>query len=316
MTNLTIASNKLSTAEVQSVQKLRVRMLDENDLALPTAITKAASKQTFYTIKLLVDPERVTDAYRAYAYFRWVDDSLDAPVAQQSNRVSFLEHQQMIIDCAYQGHWPSLLTAEERMVVELIRTDREQNSGLQDYIRHMLAVMEFDAYRRGKLISAHELATYTRHLAVAVTEAMHYFIGHNDSAPCGEARYFAVTAAHITHMLRDTCDDVAAGYYNIPQEFLLEHGIDATEVNSDAYREWVKNRVELARTYFKAGRDALAQANRRCRIAGYAYMARFEGVLDAIEREGYRLRAAYPELKHLGGMLKMSWSVLGGLVRA
>ena len=43
-----------------------------------SSITKAASKQTYYTIRFLVDRERVDDAYRAYGYFRWVDDVLDA----------------------------------------------------------------------------------------------------------------------------------------------------------------------------------------------------------------------------------------------
>ena len=43
---------------------------------LAPSITKTASKQTYYTIRFLVDRERVADAYRAYAYFRWVDDTL------------------------------------------------------------------------------------------------------------------------------------------------------------------------------------------------------------------------------------------------
>ncbi len=48
-------------------------------------ITKAASKQTYYTIRFLVDRERVADAYRAYAYFRWVDDTLDSiPISRRS----------------------------------------------------------------------------------------------------------------------------------------------------------------------------------------------------------------------------------------
>jgi phytoene/squalene synthetase len=46
---------------------------------LAPSITKAASKQTYYTVRFLVDHERVADAYRAYAYFRWVDDTLDDP---------------------------------------------------------------------------------------------------------------------------------------------------------------------------------------------------------------------------------------------
>ena len=45
---------------------------------LASAITKVASRQTYYTIRFLVDRERVDDAYRAYGYFRWVDDVIDA----------------------------------------------------------------------------------------------------------------------------------------------------------------------------------------------------------------------------------------------
>ncbi|MGA8393069.1 MAG: hypothetical protein WB775_13160, partial [Burkholderiaceae bacterium] len=41
-------------------------------------------------------------------------------------------------------------------------------------------------------------------VATAVTEALHTFIGHNQDTPRDETRYLAATAAHITHMLRDT----------------------------------------------------------------------------------------------------------------
>jgi large subunit ribosomal protein L18 len=44
---------------------------------LAASITKAASKQSYYTIRFLVDRDRMDDAYRAYAYFRWVDDIID-----------------------------------------------------------------------------------------------------------------------------------------------------------------------------------------------------------------------------------------------
>ena len=48
-----------------------------SDPVLAASITQAASKQTYYTIRFLVDDWLVDDAYRAYAYFRWVDDWLD-----------------------------------------------------------------------------------------------------------------------------------------------------------------------------------------------------------------------------------------------
>jgi phytoene/squalene synthetase len=145
---------------------------------------------------------------------------------------------------------------------------------------------------------------------------MHYFIGHDVPAPRGGARYLAVKGAHIAHMLRDTFEDVAAGYFNIPREYLEAHDISPLDVTGDAYRAWVRDRVALARACFRAGRDHLARVRSiRCRIAGYAYMARFEGVLRAIAREGYRLRPAYPERRRPGAILRMIWTVLTGVPR-
>jgi phytoene/squalene synthetase len=175
----------------------------------------------------------------------------------------------------------------------------------------MMAVMAFDASRRGRLISQAELDQYTYLLAKAVTEALHYFIGHNCTPPQIEARYLAATAAHITHMLRDTIEDTALGYYNIPGEYLHTYQLEPQEVDSQPYRAWVQSRVQLARRYFKTGQCYLAQVqNLRCRLAGYLYMARFETVLDAIERDGYQLRPVYPEGKTTRAGLRMGWSIL------
>src|SRR5512144_2866176 len=244
--------------------------------SLASAITKVASKQTYYTIRFLVDRERVADAYRAYAYFRWVDDTLDtgdfALNRVEGQRMAFLERQKSLLEKCYRGESLPDATAEENMLIELVRGDREKNSGLQSYLRNMMQVMDFDAKRRGRLISQAELNEYTRWLASAVTEAMHYFIGHGRFSPHDETRYLAVTAAHITHMLRDTYDDVQAGYYNIPREVVESAHMQPQHIHHQAYRRWVQSRIQLAREYFNAGRDYLARVEEpRCRLAGLAY---------------------------------------------
>jgi phytoene/squalene synthetase len=289
--------------------------------SLAAAITWAASKQTYYTVRLLVDRDRRDDAYRAYAYFRWVDDHLDEGGLSAAERMAFVERQGRLVEELYRGGSPETispesLSAEERMLATLVKHDREPDSGLQSYIRHMMAVMAFDAERRGRLISEAELRAYTRWLAVAVTEALHYFIGSRCGAPRCEFRYLAAMGAHVTHMLRDTLEDVEAGYVNIPREAVEAAGIRPDDVDSPACRAWVKRRVELARNHFRAGRAYLERVeNPRCRLAGYAYMARFESVLDAIERDGYRLRAAYPECKTLRAALEMGRAMVAGAVR-
>jgi phytoene/squalene synthetase len=270
-------------------------------------ITKAASKQTYYTIWFLVDRARVEDAYRAYAYFRWVDDVLDADTGSMSERMAFLERQTSLLESCYEGEPQRDANDQENMLVELVQHDQEKNSDLQAYLRNMMRVMDFDTRRRGRLISQVELNEYTRWLATAVTECMHYFIGHGTFSPCDETRYLAVSAAHIIHMLRDTYDDSRAGYYNIPREVLEAHAIGPQDVHSAAYRLWVKSRVQLAREYFEAGRSYYRRVKSSShRLAAFAYIARFEWLMEAIEREGYLLRPQYNERIQMGTGLKMS----------
>ncbi|MCI0519689.1 MAG: squalene/phytoene synthase family protein [Chloroflexi bacterium] len=285
--------------------------------ALAAAITRAASLQTYYTIRLFVDRPRVADAYRAYAYFRWVDDVLDEPgsALDAPARAAFIQRQKALLDACYRRAAPGGLCAEERMLADLAANDPEKNSGLQIYLRNMMDVMLFDAARRGRLVSQAELDEYTRKLAVAVTEALHYFIGHDDPTSFHPNRYLAVTGAHVIHMLRDAVEDVQAGYINIPAEALAARGIAPHEVNSPAHRQWVCSRIELARGCFQAGRECTAQVRSLLlRLAGYAYTARFEWMLRAIQRDGYRLRADYPQRKSLSAALWMAWRVLIGLL--
>jgi len=285
------------------------------DSFLAPSITKAASQQTYYTIRCLVDRERVADAYRAYAYFRWVDDVLDAESGSGLERSVFVERQKSLLEKCYRGEPPCDAEIHEMMLVELIRRDNEKNSGLQSYLRNMMAVMSFDAGRRGRLVTQIELNEYTRLLASAVTEAMHYFVGHSCYSPQNETRYLAVSAAHITHMLRDTYDDVRAGYFNIPREVLDANHITPQDVQSDVYRVWVRNRVRLARAYFKAGREYLNQVrNLRCRLAGFMYAARFEWLLDTIEKEDFYLRPQYDERKSFSTGVRMSLNTLSSIV--
>ena len=285
-----------------------------------SSITKAASKQTYYTIRFLADRDRVEDAYRAYGYFRWVDDILDRREPpggrdEAAQRITFLERQKSLLEKCFQGGSFPDTTIEEQMLVALAQSRDEKSSGLHSYLHHMMQVMDFDTRRRGRLISQVELNEYTRWLATAVTEAIHYFIGRDGYTPGDETRYLAVSAAHITHMLRDTFEDAEVGYYNIPREVIESNHIARLDVQTDAYRAWVKGRVQLARDYFKAGKAYFARVeNLRCRLACFAYIARFEWLLDTIEREGYRLRPQYPERKSTRIGLWIGWLTLSSMI--
>ena len=290
---------------------------------LASEITKAASKQTYYTIRFLVDRPLVDDAFRAYAYFRWVDDAVDAGITrgwvrddpQRLARARFLARQRSLLEACLNGEAPDDVDDHESMLIDLVRHADGGDGGLSTYLRNMLLVMEFDVGRRGRLISSAELDDYTRWLATAVTEAMHHFIG-NRSSPRDddEGRYLAVSGAHVVHMLRDTCADVAAGYYNVPREVLTASSLGPGDVHWDAYRAWVRERAELARRDFAGGRAYFRRVpSARHRLAGLGYIARFEALLDVIERDDYRIRPAYRVRPGLGAWLGLAWRMASSL---
>jgi phytoene/squalene synthetase len=273
---------------------------------LARRITWAASKQSYLTARLLADPGLADDCLRAYAYFRWADDTIDLALQTLEARTAFIDRQRTLIDRLYQHDHPSGLTPEEDMLADLIEHDRGHKGGLRSFIENFMAVIEFDAYRRGKPISQKELAGYTACLGTAVMDGLLYFIGNGHTYPRTTKRTLAVIGAHLTHMLRDTLEDLPAGFINIPAEEITARRIDLDRPESEPFRQWVQVQVQAARACLGAGKSYIDSLDvLRARLAGVWYCARFDCVLDAIERDGYVLRRDYPERKCLAAWLNM-----------
>lgn len=281
---------------------------------LARAITWSGSKQAYYTARLMVDRDLRDDFFRAYAYFRWADDMVDSPnigapsSRSDEQRIAFVRRQCRLGDLLYRGEQPDELTPEEELVAQLIAHDAGENNGLESFIRNMLAVIEFDAYRKGKLVSQQELTWYSQRVAQSVTDGIQYFIGNSHLYSDGDGRYAAAIGAHITHLLRDTKHDTADGFINIPREYLKAIDIGPGDVDSPPYRAWVRERVEQARQHFEEGRRYLDRLRiLRCKIVGHWYCARFERVLETIEQDEYYLRSEYEERRILASWLRIFW---------
>lgn len=272
---------------------------------LARSITRNSSKQSYYTALLMVDKGMEDDCCRAYAYFRWADDVIDEGCQTQFQRLAFIQRQTDLVNGLCKGQQFDDLTPEEKLIADLIDSERDESCKLRSYVRNFLAILEFDAERKGRLISQDELVWYSERLGVAVTDAIQHFIGHDQPYPDDERRYLAATAAHIVHMLRDLLGDIQEGYINIPREYFSEQGIAPQDIASPALRAWVRGQVKLARLYFAEGKEYLDDLDvLRCKLAGHLYCLRFEGVMDAIEKDGYTLRAEYGERHKLGTILK------------
>jgi phytoene/squalene synthetase len=233
---------------------------------------------------------------------------IDVTAKSDEERRSFMANQSQLIDKLYENKPVADLLPEEDILHDLINNDRGENSGLQSFIRNMFAIIEFDAHRKGRLISAEELDWYVNTLGKSVTDGLLYFIGNVSPYPDAENRYQAGIAAHISHLLRDTGQDNRDGFHNIPGEYLEQKKIKQDDIDQPAYKDWVSKRVKTARVMFTEGKKYLDELEvLRCKIVGYWYCARFEVVLDTIEGDGYRLRDEYHERRQIRTWLKIVW---------
>ena len=190
---------------------------------LARTITWNSSKQTYFTARLLVDQGMTDDCFRAYSYFRWADDVIDEECQTQAERLAFIQRQIDLVDGLCKGEQIGDLAPEEQLIADLIDHQRGESCKLRSYVRNFLAILEFDAGRKDRLITQEELVWYSERLGVAVTDCIQHFIGHEHPYPEDERRYLAATAALIVLML----SDIQEGYINIPCEYLTEQGFSS-----------------------------------------------------------------------------------------
>ncbi len=266
-----------------------------NDTAkLARQITWNNSKQTYFIGRLMVDRNLVDDFYRAYAYLRWIDDIIDEVAQTDEERTDFIKRQRKLVNSIFEDVTGSDFKPEEMILVNLVRNNIALKKGLESFIKNVFAIIEFDAQRKGQPINKKDLDWYIECLGKAVIDGLQYFIGNNHDYPTTANRHLASTAAHITHLLRDTMEDIANGFINIPKEYLEKHPFNLSDPSRPEFTIFVKERVLLARAYFRDGKKYIDNLSiLRCKIVGYLYCTRFEHILKTIERDNYILRPGY-----------------------
>lgn len=282
---------------------------------LAREITKKSGLETYYIIKFLADKHKVNDAYKAYAYFRWLDDQIDENLKNRKDKQKFIKRQKTIIELSYRRKKPAIVHPQERMITELIENDSKPNSKLKSYIMNFFSIIAFDAGRKDKIIPEKKLNWYSETIGKAATDCILYFIGNNISYTESTDQYKAASAAHIVHSLRDLKHDLKTGYINIPKEFLEKNKSDITNISDYELIPWVKNRTGLAKRYFESGKKYIKKLpNPKCKLAAILYCLRFEPLIFIIEKDKYILRENYNNRLNIMSCLKTAVAVLSLLI--
>lgn len=244
---------------------------------------------TFWLGRLCFGPAAYKDLVLLYRFLREIDDYVDAPGRSYRDAKVFLKRHRCWIEEAYTR--PELCPV--RLISPVIEYDRKNGRRLEPVIAGMLDVFEFDAQRKGQVVSRDELLSYSKALTRCYVGMLLAFLdGPGDCRTAGEV---LAHACHRVHMLRDYHEDSKLGYINVPQEALRKHGLNVLGSSDKDLRAYVREESGSIAALFKQGKDELARTARlRVKIIGAMYCFHYETILHRLEDSSYCLQRNYP----------------------
>jgi phytoene synthase len=246
----------------------------------------AAHGRTFYLATLLLPPAKRPAVHALYGFARRADEIVDAidpalEVAERDRRLT---------------EWTELLLrgAGQDPVMPAVHDTIVRNNIPLHLFDDFLASMRMDL-TTSEYATWHDLVVYMQGSAAAIGSQLLPVLGTVAGA-ADEAEPYARTlgiAFQLTNFLRDVGEDLARGRVYLPKEDLAAFGVTVDDLTSgkvDANtRALLAYEISRAHELYRSaepGIDLLHPASRDCvRTAFRLYC----GILDAIERNGYRV---------------------------
>ena len=120
---------------------------------------------------------------------------------------------------------------------------KEKN--LRQDLETLIGSMEFDANRRGKVISSQELEQYINDNVIPYV---------NISSSILNVKYYPkqdlieiAKAGFVVNYLYDLREDLSLGYLNIPLEEIEQYGIDLENPESREVQSWIRDKMDRLR---------------------------------------------------------------------
>lgn len=223
---------------------------------MSAVLTKTESPFGYWSSRVFFSQDRRKILFLLYAYFRWVDDTVDKPDFNLDFNHEFIHRQTTIIQAWYMGE--SAVLSEnlfETMAATAIKEDKKNGSQLQSMITGFLEAIAWDVERRNKIVNQIELDRYSLLLGRSYSEGLLYGLKLN---PC-ESTYstpktLCGVAAHWSHLLRDLSEDLKLGYINISDDDIKQYSINLK--NSQTLLPWIREKCCRTLDMFAEGRKS------------------------------------------------------------
>ena len=243
----------------------------------------AASGSSFYYSFLFLPPERRRAITALYAFCREVDDVVDEGMDPQLAAAKL---------AWWRAEVANLFAGNAQHPVTRALEPYGQNFGLTaERMNQIIDGMEMDL-RQSRYLDWPGLEAYCYRVAAVVGLLAAGIFGYRDPRTLDYAKDLGI-AFQLTNIIRDVGEDARKNRVYLPMEDLKRFGVPAADLlqarESSAFRSLMAFEAERARSYYQRALAALPAADRRAQRPGLIMAAIYRGLLDEIERDGFRV---------------------------
>jgi squalene synthase HpnC len=253
-------------------------------------------------------PERLRQHFfNVYAYCR-ISDDLGDEVGDPNTSLWLLDQWQAELDACYSG------SPRHPVFVALAETVRKFDIPKQPFADLLKAFRQDQTVHRYQTFE--DLRAYCRYSADPVGHLVLYVCGYRD-AERRALSDFTCTGLQLANFWQDVSVDYAKGRVYLPLEDLRRYCVSEEDIasarNTSGFCEMLQFEVERARDWFRQGLPLRGKVDRSLAIDIELFSRGGQEILNAIERQGYRVLGRRPAISKSRKLALVARAVLGKL---
>ena len=228
--------------------------------------------------------------YNVYAYCR-ISDDLGDEVGDPQQSLELLEQWETELNACYAGSPKHPVFVALAETVKQCSIPKHEFSDLLIAFRQDQTVTRFDTFN--------DVLAYCRYSANPVGHLVLYLCGYRDVERQRLSDY-TCTALQLANFWQDVSVDYGKGRIYLPLEDLRRFGVTGDEIAerraTPQFVAMMKFEVERARDWFARGLPLVKMVNRELAVDLELFSRGGQEILNAIERQGYDVLRARPEI--------------------
>jgi squalene synthase HpnC len=246
--------------------------------------------------------------YNVYAYCR-ISDDLGDEVGDPQQSLELLEHWETELNACYAG------SPKHPVFVALAETVKQCSIPKHEFSDLLIAFRQDQTVTRFETFN--DVLAYCRYSANPVGHLVLYLCGYRD-VERQQLSDYTCTALQLANFWQDVSVDYGKGRIYLPLEDLRRFGVTGDEIAerraTPQFVAMMKFEVERARDWFSRGLPLVKMVDRELAIDLELFSRGGQEILNAIERQGFDVLCARPEISKSRKLMLVLRAAMGKIL--